>query len=158
MSIKSTAPLRVAGATLDTTDVGDGAQSWTQGGQETYTSFSGVNAATLVVSGPGRLNKTFVTAQLISGQSVVFVDSATATSGMPFSTSGHKIVGLIPPVWRVGASGNLTLASQEGNPIEWGVPFFSGLCACPLASGTPGFGLTWTFGLNPTLSGTSPPN
>lgn len=150
MSVTSRNPLRVVGAVVNSGSVNTGEQCWTQGGQSTYTAFSGVNVATLVASGPGRLNETLVTAQLTSGQSVVFVDSATATSGMPFSTSGHKIVGLIPPIWRVGASGILNIGSEEGRVQVVGIPFFSGIVACPLASGTPGFTVSWTHETNPT--------
>ena len=67
-----------------------------------------------------------------------------ATSGMPLVNSGHKVVGLIPPVWRVGASGALTLGSQEGLKSQFDIPFSSGLVACPLASGTPAFTASWT--------------
>ena len=145
MSDSTRNPMRVIGGILDSGFVQTGEQRTTNGGEATYSAMSGVNVATVIFSGAGRLNRSLVTAQLVSGQAIQLIDAEPiATSGMPLLNSGHKMIGLIAPIWRVGASGALTLSSQEGLWNDIQVPFFSGLLACPLASGTPGFSLSYT--------------
>lgn len=138
-------PTRLIGGIISSGFVQTGEVRQTEGGEATYTALSGVNVATVIQSGGGRFNGHTVISNLVSGQAVLFVDAVPiATSGMPFAASGHKVVGLIPPVWRVGASGALTTNSQEGIRVRFDTPFFSGLVACPLASGTPSFSCIFT--------------
>lgn len=158
MSAATRSPMRVLGGTNQSGFINDGIQQWTQGGQNSYTAFSGVGAAALIASGPGRLNSILVISQLQSGRGVLFVDSAVATSGMPFSTSGHNIVGFIPdymlPVGSV-TSGNSQFLNPNAIPGAaqvLGFSFQSGLVAAPLASGTCSFSVNWTPS-KPNLSG-----
>lgn len=138
-------PTRLVGGIISSGFINTGETRFIEGGEATFTALSGVNVAAVVFSGAGRFNGHIVISNLASGQPVLFVDAVPiATSGMPFATSGHKVVGLIPPVWRVGASGNLTTNSQEGLRVRFDAPFFSGLVACPLASGTPSFTCVFT--------------
>lgn len=124
--------------------------TWTsQGGSQQYTSFSGLGVATLIYSGgPGRLNSYQVTNAIQSGFGVVFVDATVATSGMPFSTSGHKILGVIPGMNPTGAGASgigyvVNPAAFAGALQVVNTQWLSGLVACPLASGGPSFTVSY---------------
>ena len=152
MSFQTVNPLAMKGASIQSGFVNTGEVRWTRGGEQMYWANSGVGVATLIYSGtPGRLNSILILGELQSGQAVVFVDAAVATSGMPFVTSGHKPVGYVPPIWREGASGVINPTSTPGQIIVCDMPFFSGLYACPVASGTPSFAVSYT----PETSGMS---
>lgn len=149
MSTPKTKPCFVAGTPRNSGDVQTGEIATTQGGGRVYTSFSGlVGGDALIYTGAGRLNQILVTANLTSGKTVVFYDSAVATSGGPFSASGHKVVGVIGPVWHPGASGVINPYSQPGGALGAGLPFQSGLCAGCIASGTPSFSVSYTPEVN----------
>jgi len=142
--------MRMAGANVHSGNLYDGAVAWNRGGLQTYSALSGVNSTTIIFSGGGRLNSILVTTNINSGAPVYFVDAVpVATSGMPLVNSGHKVVGVIPPVWAVGGSGNLLTGSQPGAPQTVDIVFFSGLIACPAASGTAAFTVCYT----PEISG-----
>lgn len=144
MSLQTRNPLAVKGATIQSGFLATGEVRINRGGEQVYTSFSGVGTATLIYSGGGRLNSVAVLGSINSGQLTYFFDGTAATSGAPFSTSGHKVVGYIPPVWREGASGVVNPASAPGLVTNWDMPFFSGLYAAPLASGSVGFTCSYT--------------
>ena len=150
MSVPTKSPLRVAGAVNQSGFINDGIQQTTPGGQYSYTAMSGLGAATLIASGPGRLNSILVINNLQSGRPVFFVDSPVATSGMPFPTSGHKVVGVIPEMMTAGAGGSglpysINPLALAGATQTLGFSFNSGLVACPLLSGGgPGFTVNWT--------------
>lgn len=117
---------------------------------------SGLSLDTLIQSGPGRLDTILLTTYFQSGRGVIFYDSAVATSGGPFSASGHTIVGILPPAINVGVgfvSGTLTGALPwTGEPYRPGMPFFSGLVAAPWPAGATGSG-THGFSVSYTLQG-----
>lgn len=92
---------------------------------------------TLLFSGAGRLNRIQPHVGLQSGVAVVLYDAAVAASGGPIVSSGHIVIGVVPPM--TGLSGTLTLT----NPIEVNIPFNSGLCVAT-RSGCPGFTVSWT--------------
>ena len=141
------------------------AQKNTQGGFWSASIFSGnavlsgaLTAAPLAVgtgydvllfSGPGRLDSIMAHQPMQSGQAIYFYDAGAVSSGGPFVLSGHKIVGIYPPTWRVPtgvavASGQTNFVdSQPGIPIAVAQPFQSGLCVA-LKSGQPGFSAFWT--------------
>ncbi len=140
MSVPVSRPCYIAGTQNSSGDVGTAELRFTQGGGRAFTQWSGSVADNdvLIFSGAGRLNTLLQITQLVSGQAVVFYDSAIATSGGPFAASGHKIVGIIPSTFPGGAwSGNL-IVPWTGAPVIVGMPFQSGLCAAT-RSGTPGF-------------------
>lgn len=150
MSSATRSPMRVLAGTNQSGFINDGIQQTTPGGQYSYTSFSGLGAATLIASGPGRLNSVLVIANLQSGRPVFFVDAHAVTSGMPFSTSGHKIVGVIPEMMTAGAGASglpyiINPLALAGASQALGFSFNSGLVACPLVSGGgPSFTVNWT--------------
>ena len=152
MSIQTRNPLRMLGGVQESGTPQTGEQQTTQGGSRTYLAASGLGAATLVYSGVagqmgGRLNTIQVLNQIQSGRGVYFVDAHAVSSGMPLVGSGHKVLGFIPDYQLVGGgSGTVILnpAAYAGAIQEPMAPFFSGLVACPVASGGPGFALTYT--------------
>lgn len=135
-------PCMVAGTPLSSGDVQTGQVKTTAGGGRSATYLSGIiGGDKIIFSGAGRLDQILVINNLVSGQSVIFYDSSTNTSGGPF---GNKVIGVIPPVWRVGGSGVQCPLSAEGTVITPQMPFQSGLCVAAVASGTPGFSVSWT--------------
>lgn len=91
----------------------------------------------LIWSGAGRLNTLIPHAPGLSGVAVKFYDSAIATSGGPFSASGHVVLGSITP-------NTLDIATRNGlDVIRLNVPFTSGLVAQG-ASGMPGWTAIFT--------------
>ncbi|RJQ27124.1 hypothetical protein C4577_02280 [Candidatus Parcubacteria bacterium] len=162
MSVNTRSPIRMLGAVNASGNINDGAMAFNQGGQYTYSCYSGgllglgsgsvnpaVNAATVgghacIVSGPGRLNLIFAHQVSSSGLSpVIFYDSnLAALSGVSsFALSGYPVVGVLaavpPPI--SGLMGNSP--AQHTN----GFPFTNGL-SVSAASGAPGFSCTWTLG------------
>ena len=146
MSLTTRSPMRVVGGNVQSGLPYMAEQATTRGGFVVYSAMSGVNNTTVVYSGGGgRLHDILVISNLNSGQSVLFIDGVPiATSGAPLLGSGQKVIGVIPPVWAIGASGVLIAASQPGAPIYVDRVFHSGLLAAPLASGTPSFSVSYT--------------
>jgi hypothetical protein len=122
----------------------------TLGGLRTHTVFSGaVGPDILITAGEGRLDAAFFHDSAIialSGQPVIFYDSAVAVSGGPLATSGHKVVGVLAPKADTGISG---AALRGGDVKTYGFPFSSGLCYTT-RSGQAGWSVTYT----PCVSGT----
>lgn len=165
MGIPNRTPLRVAGSSVNSGNVNTGEWLTTRGGGQCATIYSGWNSGTslvaaggnagpavlggsdvLFVSGAGRLN-TIIPLLAASGVGVTFYDAAVATSGGPFVSSGHKILGVLPPnTW----NGTSVLGGPAPIPID--VPFQSGLCAA-VRSGCAGFSITWTPETNPPAVG-----
>ncbi len=145
MSTPVSRPCYIGGTIQSSGDVSTAEVRFTYGGGRAYTQWSGSAADNdlLIFSGAGRLNSLLQITQLVSGQAVVFYDSAIATSGGPFAASGHKIVGIIPSTFPGGAwSGNL-IVPWTGTPVVVAMPFQSGLCVAT-RSGTPGFTASYT--------------
>lgn len=105
----------------------------------------------LVFSGAGRLDTVLVHQH--TGHSgallpIVFYDAATAVSGGPIYTSGHKLVAFAPLLVNL-LSGALPVSGQNsayappGLPQQVSWPFLSGLCFNS-RSGQPGFSVAWT--------------
>ena len=151
-------PCFVAGTPRASGDVQTGEIATTHGGGRTFARLSGIiGGDALIYSGAGRLNSILICNQITSGQAVLFYDSATATSGGPFTASGHKVVGLIPYVWREGASGIINPNSAPGTTLFPEMPFQSGLVVAVTNSGCPGFTVAFTVEQNSNwLSGTLP--
>lgn len=159
MSIKTRSPIRFLGGVSVSGYVNDTAMQTTQGGNRSFSVYSGglitlgsgtqspllvSNPGTghiVIVSGPGRFN-TVLAHQIISGVAVTFYDSnVAALSGVALHTnSGYTVIGILPAN-TLGAYGN----SLGGGPLPQiiGTPFYNGLSAAA-ASGTPGFTVTWT--------------
>ena len=139
-------PTILAGTPGTSGDLGTKEQRITDGGERRAMYLSGVAVDTLAFSGAGRLDRTFVITNLVSGRPVTFYDGHVATSGGPFSASGHVVIGVIGPVWHPGGSGIVNDFSQPGSPVNWQTPFFSGLIVAPgpAGSGTCGFGFSYT--------------
>lgn len=143
----------MGGACLGSGNMDTGQMLETFGGGQVFTSFSGVVVDTVVQSGPGRLDTVMAYATLLSGRGVIFYDSAVATSGGPFSASGHKVVGVISPAWNQSASGFLNNVGA-GEPMRPGMPFFSGLVAAPGVGGSGGPSWTISYTVASVVSGT----
>ena len=149
MAIPVIKPCMVAGTPRSSGDVQTGEINTTHGGGRTFLRLSGIiGGDVLINSGAGRLNSILVINNLVSGQSVIFYDSATATSGGPFMVSGHKVVGVIPAIWREGASGVINANSAPGTSLFPEMPFQSGLCVAVTNSGCPGFSVSYTIETN----------
>ena|SRR3990167_3040298 len=147
MSLRTRSPIRTAMFTPTSGDLNTGQFRYTEGGQQVYTSMSGIAAAPVLIAGSGgRLD----TAQVIvanSGPGIIFYDAPVATSGGPFSTSGHRILYVIPPVYPTALpSGQFMLYAVPpfSAPAKIGAPFYSGLVAQALASGNIPFFVTYT--------------
>ena len=157
MSLTGKSPTRTAQWCGHSGNMDTGQQMQTAGGGKcgAWTP-SGLGVDTLIQSGPGRLDTVLLTTYFQSGRGVIFYDSAVATSGGPFSASGHIIVGLIPPAVNAGVgvvSGSFAgIAGWTGEPYRPGMPFFSGLCAAPWPAGATGSG-THGFSVSYTLQG-----
>ena len=136
---------------------GTGQMLTTQGGgQVSALNVSGLGADTLIASGPGRLDTTLIVNFFQSGRGVIFYDSAVATSGGPFTLSGHKALAIIPPAINAGLA---LLSGQATGFVPWdglnkpcGSPFGSGIVAAPWPAGTTASG-THGFSVNFTLAG-----
>jgi hypothetical protein len=106
-----------------------------------------VGSDVLLFSGQGRLDLVMTHQATQSGLAVVFYDAGAPVSGGPLYTSGHRVVGVIPPVNRStgGAVSGQTnpVDAAPGVPIPVSIPFFSGLCVNS-RSGQPGFSVSWT--------------
>lgn len=114
-----------------------------RGGNQTYVNYSGTAGGDVAItSGDGRLLAVIPHTTALSGQAVLFYDSAVAVSGGPIAASGHKILGGIPASPPTGASGTFNPAT----PIVIDAPFFSGLCVTG-KSGAVGF--TAVYNLEP---------
>jgi hypothetical protein len=145
----------MGGACFNSGSIDTGQVLFTQGGQKLGAWIqSGLGVDTVIQSGPGRLDTILLTTYLQSGRGAIFYDSAVATSGGPFSASGHLIVGILPPAVNVGIgiiSGTTTgIVPWTGEPYRPQMPFFSGLVAAPwpaagTASGTHGFSVSYTI-------------
>jgi hypothetical protein len=152
MSLTNRNPLGFQGAVTNSGNMGNTGQStWTQGGGQVFSQLSGITAATLIASGGGRLDRIQWLVPMQSGQGVIFYDSAVATSGGPFQTSGHKVLGFLPPTVNPALALASGLASTVA-PYPFidypGAPFFSGLCAAitpGTVSGTGGFVAQFTL-------------
>jgi hypothetical protein len=148
MSTPIKKPCFLAGTPLHSGSVQTGEVNITRGGGRAHTSMSGVTADTLIFSGAGRLNTIQALTQLASGRSAIFYDSCVATSGGPFSASGHKVVGVLPPTQQPAMwSGHITDLDYL-KPIQVDMPFQSGLCVGNVSSGTAG----WTISFTPEVN------
>ena len=140
-------PLFIAGTPRSSGDVQTGEITWTRGGGRAASFLSGQNAGdALIYGGAGRLNTLLVlTAAPSSGSTVLFYDSAVATSGGPFLGSGHKTLAVIPPLFSPSPTSGLSPFAVPGYVGDLDVPFQSGLCvACVSRSGSAGFAVTYT--------------
>lgn len=142
------------GSVLTSGDPNTGQMCYTQGGSKTFSKLSGVVGPDVNIwVGGGRLDASFFhdSALLaLSGQAVVFYDSAVAVSGGPLSTSGHKIVGVLAPTGFQADTSVSGAALRGGIVINHGFPFTSGLCVTT-RSGQAGFSATFT----PVVSGST---
>lgn len=145
MSVPRSKPQFVAGSPRSSGGIQTGEVMYNRGGDHSFGQISGVGVATLIYSGPGRLNSVLTTQLGISGVATIFYDGTAATSGGPFATSGHKILCIIPPL--------LTALAGSGtlNPLGWpgvlqypDMPFNSGLYVAPTLSGSHGFSCSFT--------------
>jgi len=144
-------PQFVAGTPRKSGDLQTGEILVNRGGMETFTNFSGTAAGNdvAITSGAGRLHDVLQHVQMISGQSVLIYDGAVATSGGPFSASGHKVLAVIPSTYRGGAVSGVAATEWDARPIVIDRPFYSGLIAAT-RSGTPGFSVSFTRQLSGT--------
>jgi len=145
MSVTTRNPLRTAGANLNSGNVNTGQLPNTQGGGRNYSAGSGVAVDTLIFSGAGRLDVVVQTTQLASGRGVVFYDGNIATSGGPFTTSGHVVLAVIQPTFSPAVWSGTVPRADWSDPRYPAAPFFSGLIAAPKPdSGTCSFALSFT--------------
>ncbi len=88
-----------------------------------------VGSDVLFWSGQGRLDAVSLHNVLQSGTNVVFYDAPAPISGGPLASSGHIPLAFIPgnPA-ATAASGATGGAYQYGTMIQFGTPFFNGLC------------------------------
>lgn len=147
-------PTVLVGSTIESGVPNTGQSLWTLGGTRTHTVFSGTAGgdANIWVGG-GRLDSFAFTNgnQLaLSGQQVIFYDSAVAVSGGPLATSGHKHIGTlgVPMASKVAASGDVFIAN--GTVQTCGFVFTSGLCF-QSRSGI----MAWSASYTPVVSGAS---
>lgn len=154
MSVPINKPCFITGTPRSSGDVFDGGILFVRGGGRAASQSSGHQPGNpgsgggelLICSGAGRLLNILQHAQLASGLPVFFYDAAVATSGGPFYTSGHKIIGLVPPTWPGGALGvasSGTFVPFNGAVLTVDMPFQSGLCV-NLRSGQPGWTISYT--------------
>lgn len=165
MSLSTRNPLRLAGANVNSGQPNTGELPFIRGGMACASIFSGTaNLSGVIptcttafgvpdsaggydlklVSGAGRLNSVLAFNSIQSGQTVTFYDGAVATSGGPFSASGHKIIGVMPSVFQQGgASGFNQQIIFTGQPFNVDFPFTSGLIVAQ-KSGQGGFSVTYT--------------
>lgn len=149
MSVPTRSPLRMAGAILNSGGLNTGEVNFADGGERTYWSASGVAADTLIQSGAGRLNVVTQLTQLASGRAVIFYDSAIATSGGPFSASGHKALFTIQPTFSPGVWSGVAPRADWNLPQKPQMAFQSGLVAAPVVnSGTCSFAVGYTLETN----------
>lgn len=143
--------MRLLGAVPNSGWANTGEQRYTRGGEVTYSSWSGVAVDTLVVSGPGRLNS-LTRLSVASGGVIVCYDGNIATSGGPFATSGHRVLGVVlqPLVPAISGFNNTPQFATYGVPVQVDMPFANGLIAACVASGTPAFNLSYTVETLPT--------
>lgn len=166
MSVNTRSPLRFLGGVNTSGNVNDGHMQMTQGGQKTYSAYSGglitlgsgttgfvSNPGTgqiVLASGPGRINEVFVhTSPTVATTTIYFYDSnVAALSGTAtHAASGMAIVGTVPGVTlaQIPASGLGFAAGTLFNPVTIiGMPFANGLGAS-VASGAPGFTVSYTL-------------
>ena len=147
MSFRSRSPMRTAMFTPTSGDINTGQFRNTEGGQVIYTSFSGVGAAPVLIAGSGGRLDTYMITVANSGPGIIFYDAPVATSGGPFSTSGHRVLAVIPPVYPSALpSGQFMLYTVPpfSAPAKCGSPFYSGLVVQALGSGNLPFFCTYT--------------
>ncbi len=149
----SARPTNIVGSVLMSGDPNTGQQLFTANGTKTFTQYSGTAGGDANIwVGAGRLNGVYthpgLTQLALSGQFISFYDSATAVSGGPLATSGHKIIGGIglPQSLAPAASGDLIVGGQY---FPLGLVFTSGLCF-QSRSGVNG----WTADYTAVVSGT----
>lgn len=147
MSLRTRSPMRTAMFTPTSGDLNTGQFRNTNGGQQIYTSFSGIAAGAVLIAGSGGRLDTILALTTNSGPAILFYDAPVATSGGPFSTSGHRIVGILPALYPTALpSGQFMLYNVPpfSAPALCGAPFYSGLVAQALASGNIPFQVTYT--------------
>jgi hypothetical protein len=166
MSVNTRSPFRSLGAVQLSGQINDGATAWTQGGQKTFSAFSGglvtlgsgtagvlvANPGTghaVIASGPGRINA-IITHQLPTAATtqITFYDSnVVGLSGVAsYQLSGLTVVGMVPGIGlaSIPASGVSLAATSLFNPAGIvGLPFYNGL-SVSAASGAQGFTVSWT--------------
>jgi hypothetical protein len=125
-------PTVLIGSTVESGVPNTGQSPWTQGGTRVHTVFSGTAGgdANIWVGG-GRLDAAIFhdsALQALSGQPVVFYDSAVAVSGGPLATSGHKVVGVLAPAGELASTAISGAALRGGIVRQLGFTFSSGLC------------------------------
>ena len=166
MSIATRNPTRIGAANATSGFAQTNEIPWTRGGQLTAYLYSGnvvsgglaqiaypryngagvINGSdALLLSGAGRLNS-IIPILAVSGTATFIYDSPVATSGGPFSASGHIVIGAVPANTHGG------LANALMGPIEVDAPFFSGLCIS-FRSGMANVAITYTPEVTPAGSG-----
>ena len=117
------------------------------GASKLFTNFSGAAGGDVNIHvGGGRLDSAFFhdSAMIaLSGQPVVFYDSAVAVSGGPLAASGHKVVAVLAPGYELGGTGVSGAALRGGFTRFFGTPYSSGLCVTG-RSGAAGFSVGYT--------------
>ncbi len=145
----SRVPTIIAGTSLESGTPNTGQIPYTLGGSKTVTVFSGaVGPDILIQAGGGRLDAAFFhdsPTLALSGQPVVFYDSAIAVSGGPLAASGHKVVGVLAPKTDSSISG----AALRGGVVQsFGFVFTSGLVYTTRSGGA-----GWSASFTPVVSG-----
>lgn len=140
-------PTIMAGTVLGSGEPNTGQIPLTLGGSRNHTVFSGTAGGDANIwVGAGRLDAAFfVDSALIalSGQPVVFYDSAVAVSGGPLAASGHKVIGVLAPSKEFATTGISGAALRGGDVRNFGFVFTSGLCHTGRSGGA-GFSVSYT--------------
>jgi len=125
-------PVVLVGTNVESGTPNTGQIPYTLGGSKTFSLFSGTAGGdALIQAGGGRLDAAaFVQGSILalSGQNVIFYDSAVAVSGGPIAASGHKIIGCLGTgaPYKIASSGDMFIAN--GNVQPMGFVYTSGLC------------------------------
>jgi len=140
-------PQVICGTPVESGTPNTGQVQFTLGGQKTFSALSGVVGPDILIhAGGGRLDAAFFHDSAIlalSGQPIVFYDSAVAVSGGPLATSGHKVVGVLAPDREFAATGISGAALRGGNVRSFGFTYYSGLVHTT-RSGAAGFSVSYT--------------
>lgn len=161
MSVPRTKPTFIAGTPRSSGDVQTGEIPITRGGGRTASFPSGlVTADTMIYSGGGRLASVLITNQgATSGSQLIFYDAAVSTSGGPYTTSGHKVVGVTPNGFQGLPASGFNPLVLAGSVLVFDMPFQSGLAVGGLGgvvrSGSPGFTVSYTPESNADQGGPS---
>ncbi len=150
VSVPRSKPTYIAGTPRSSGDVQTGEIPITRGGGRCASFPSGlVTADAMIYSGAGRLASVLITNQAAtSGSQILFYDAAAATSGGPYATSGHKVIGATPGSFQGGVASGFNPSVLAGSVLIFDMPFQSGLAVGGLASavrsGSAGFTVSFT--------------